>query len=55
LKGLFLAGGDEVQFVNPFTGEKRFDVLEDGREYDSSSLERKATVPEYNNMILHNF
>lgn len=55
MNGLFLEEGEEIQFVDPSTGEKRFDILEDEREYNSTELERKVTAPESNKRILKEY
>ncbi|HEV2523414.1 MAG TPA: type I restriction-modification enzyme R subunit C-terminal domain-containing protein [Candidatus Acidoferrales bacterium] len=52
LKGIFLKEGEEVGVVNPETGSKKMDVLEDEREFDSSSVERDITSPDSNRKIL---
>ena len=55
MNGLFLEEGEEIQFIDPSTGEKRFDILEDEREYSSTELERKVTAPESNKQILKEY
>ena len=55
MNGMFLEEGEQVQFIDPISGDRRFDQLEDEREYDSSSLERKATAPESNTAILKEY
>src|SRR3989449_4124621 len=52
LKGIFLKEGEEVGVVNPETGSKKMDVLEDERTFDSSSVERDITSPDSNRKIL---
>jgi type I restriction enzyme R subunit len=52
LKGIFLKEGEEVGVVNPETGSKKMDVLEDEREFDSASVEREITSPDSNRKIL---
>src|SRR2546422_5055803 len=52
LKGIFLKEGEEVGVVNLETGSKKMDVLEDEREFDSSSVERDITSPHSNRKIL---
>src|SRR4029077_8704424 len=43
---------EEVGVVNPETGSKKMDVLEDEREFDSSSVEHDITSPDSNRKIL---
>src|SRR6266478_6652415 len=52
LKGIFLKEGEEVGVVNPETGSKKMDVLEDEREFDSTSVEREITSIDSNRKIL---
>jgi type I restriction enzyme R subunit len=52
LKGIFLKEGEEVDVVNPETGSKKMDVLEDEREFESGSVERDITAPDSNRRIL---
>jgi type I restriction enzyme R subunit len=52
LKGIFLKEGEEVGVVNPETGSKKMDVLEDERDFDSTSVEREITSPDSNRRIL---
>lgn len=52
LKGLFLKEGEEVGLVDPHTGAKKMDVLEDERGFDSSAVERDITAPDSNRKIL---
>lgn len=52
VKGIFLKEGEEVGLVNPETGSKKMDVLEDEREFDSAAVERAITSPDSNRKIL---
>src|SRR6266478_829167 len=52
LQGIFLKEGEEVGVVNPETGSKKMDVLEDERAFDSASVERDITSPDSNRKIL---
>src|SRR5712692_6404098 len=52
IKGIFLKEGEEVGVVNPETGSKKMDVLEDEREFDSASVEHDITSPDSNRKIL---
>ena len=40
MKGLFLKEGEEIQLIDPLTGEKRYDILEDEPDYNSSQIEK---------------
>ena len=55
MSGLFLKEGEEVQFIDPVTGERRYETLEDEREFDTTAIERKATSPESNKLIVKEF
>jgi type I restriction enzyme R subunit len=52
MQGLFLKEGEEVGFVNPATGAKQIDYLEDERQFDTTEIEEKATSPDSNRKIL---
>jgi len=52
IKGIFLKEGEEVGVVNPATGSKKMDVLEDERAFDSASVEHDITSPDSNRKIL---
>jgi type I restriction enzyme R subunit len=52
MQGLFLREGEEVGFVDPATGAKQMDLLEDERQFDTSEIEEKATAPDSNFKIL---
>lgn len=52
INGIFLKEGEEVAVVNPETGSKKMDVLEDQREFDSVAVEREITSPDSNRKIL---
>lgn len=52
VKGIFLKEGEEVGLINPATGSKKMDVLEDEREFDSAAVERAITSPDSNRKIL---
>lgn len=52
IKGIFLKEGEEVGVVNPETGSKKMDVLEDERAFDSTAVERDITSPDSNRKIL---
>jgi type I restriction enzyme R subunit len=52
MQGIFLKEGEEVAAVNPETGSKKMDILEDERQFDSASVERDITSPDSNRKIL---
>lgn len=52
LNGVFLKQGEEVGMVNPESGAKTMDVLEDERQFDTSAVERDITAPDSNRKIL---
>ena len=55
MEGLFLEPGEEVQYIDPLTGVKRYDTLEDERDFNPSSIERKATAPDTNKKIVKEY
>ncbi|HWR17718.1 MAG TPA: type I restriction-modification enzyme R subunit C-terminal domain-containing protein [Terriglobales bacterium] len=52
INGIFLNEGEEVGLVNPETGAKKLDVLEDERQFDTSKIEHEITSPDSNKKIL---
>lgn len=52
MKGIFLKEGDEVEFVNPESGSKQLDLLEDERQFATAEIEQKVTAPDSNRKIL---
>jgi type I restriction enzyme R subunit len=52
INGIFLKEGEQVGVVNPETGSKKMDVLEDERAFDSATIEREITSPDSNRKIL---
>lgn len=52
MNGVFLKEGEEVGIVNPETGSKKMDQLEDERAFDAATIEREITAPESNRKIL---
>ncbi len=52
INGIFLKEGEEVGIVDPQTGAKKMDLLEDDRGFDSASIERAITSPDSNRKIL---
>lgn len=52
MQGIFLEEGEQVGFVDPETGSKKLDQLEDERQYDTTEIEEKVTSPDSNRRIL---
>jgi type I restriction enzyme, R subunit len=52
LNGVFLKEGEQVGQIDPDTGSETLDLLEDERQFDTTELERKVTVPESNRRIV---
>lgn len=52
INGVFLAEGEQVDQVNPETGAKQLDLLEDERAFDASAVERDITAPDSNRRII---
>jgi type I restriction enzyme R subunit len=52
MNGIFLQEGEQVEIVNPQSGAKQLDLLEDERQFDSSTVERDITSPDSNRKIL---
>jgi type I restriction enzyme R subunit len=52
MQGVFLKEGEQVSFVDPETGSKQLDELEDERQYDTTEIEEKVTSPDSNRKIL---
>jgi type I restriction enzyme R subunit len=52
LNGVFLKQGEEVGLVDPDSGAKQLDLLEDERQFDTTEIERKVTSPDSNRKIL---
>ncbi|MBI3208784.1 MAG: DEAD/DEAH box helicase family protein [Candidatus Solibacter usitatus] len=52
MNGVFLHEGEEIGVVNPNTGAKKLDVIEDERQFDSSRIEREITSPDSNRKTL---
>jgi type I site-specific restriction endonuclease len=48
MQGVFLKEGEEVGVVNPATGAKQLDLLEDERQFDTTEVEEKVTSPDSN-------
>lgn len=52
MQGVFLKEGEKVGVVNPETGAKQLDLLEDERQFDTTEIEEKVTSPDSNQKIL---
>jgi type I restriction enzyme, R subunit len=52
MQGVFLKEGEEVGVVNPQTGARQLDLLEDERQFDTTEVEEKVTSPDSNRKIL---
>jgi type I restriction enzyme, R subunit len=52
MHGVFLKEGEEVGIVNPDTGAKQLDLLEDERQFEAGDIEAKVTAPDSNRKIL---
>jgi type I restriction enzyme R subunit len=52
MQGVFLKEGEQVSFVDPETGSKQLDQMEDERQFDTTEIEEKVTSPDSNRKIL---
>lgn len=52
MNGAFLKEGEQVGVVNPQSGAEQLDLLEDERQFPSTELEEKITVPDSNRKII---
>ncbi len=52
MKGIFLREGETIDQIDPETGSRIIDVLEDEREFDVDTIERKITSIDSNRKIL---
>lgn len=52
MKGIFLEEGEQVGMIDPETGSRSMDQLEDERAFDTTEIERKVTSPQSNRKIL---
>ena len=52
MQGVFLKEGEKVGVVDPETGAKQLDLLEDERQFDTTEIEEKVTSPDSNQKIL---
>jgi type I restriction enzyme R subunit len=52
MQGAFLKEGEQVEIIDTETGKSILDSLEDEREYSSTDIEKKITVPDSNRKII---
>jgi type I restriction enzyme R subunit len=52
INGAFLREGEQVGVVDTETGQEIYDELEDEREFSTTDIERKITVPDSNRKII---
>lgn len=52
INGVFLRDGEQVEVIDPENGTRRMDNLEDERQFDTTEIEAKITVPDSNRKIL---
>ncbi len=52
INGVFLQEGEQVDQVDPETGTKQLDLLDDERAFDATAVERDITAPDSNKRIL---
>lgn len=53
MNGVFLREGEQVDEVDPDSGVRQLDLLEDERQFDASQVERAITAPDSNRKILN--
>jgi type I restriction enzyme R subunit len=52
MNGVFLQEGEQIDQVDPETGTRQLDLLEDERVFDATEVEQKITAPDSNRKIL---
>jgi len=52
MDGVFLSEGESVDVIDPVSGAKQLDLLEDERSFEASKVEREITAPDSNRKIL---
>ncbi len=52
MNGVFLREGEQIDQVDPDSGARQLDLLEDERLFDASKVERAITAPDSNRKIL---
>ncbi len=52
LRGVFLRAGEQVERIDPDSGNTQLDLLEDERRFEGADVERQVTSPDSNQKIL---
>jgi type I restriction enzyme R subunit len=52
MNGVFLGAGEQIDQVDPGSGIRQLDLLEDERAFDASQVERAITAPDSNRKII---
>lgn len=52
MNGVFLREGEQIDQVDPDSGARQLDLLEDERVFDAAQVERQITAPDSNRKIL---
>jgi type I restriction enzyme, R subunit len=52
MNGLFLKEGEQVENIDPMSGIRQLDLLEDERVFDTAKIERLITAPDANRKVL---
>jgi type I restriction enzyme, R subunit len=52
MNGVFLQEGEQIDQIDPETGTRQLDLLEDERAFDATEVEQKITAPDSNRKIL---
>ena len=52
MNGVFLTEGEQVAIIDPKSGAKQLDLIEDERQFDTTEIEQKVTSPDSNRKIL---
>ncbi|MBI5545416.1 MAG: DEAD/DEAH box helicase family protein, partial [Deltaproteobacteria bacterium] len=52
MNGVFLKPGEQVEKVDPTSGAKQLDLLEDERHFETAEIEAKVTAPDSNRKII---
>lgn len=52
MNGVFLRRGEQVDEIDPDTGARTLDLLDDERSFDATDVERRITAPDSNRRIL---
>jgi len=46
MNGVFLEEGEQVEAIDPMSGVKQLDLIEDERSFDTTKIEREITAPD---------